>query len=281
MEFLLCYPFFRKKAVTFSYDDGVIQDREVIRILKAHSLKGTFNLNYGMSGKPKLRKDIHGTDIDCSHLVLEDSVSLYEGMEIANHTLTHPHLEGMDSSLQMDEFVKGKRKLEELFHREVYGAAYPYGTYDKTTLDLEKSLGVEYSRTTRSTYDFSLPYNWLLWNPTIHHRDKRMKETLMRFVSSERELALLYIWGHGYEFAIDRNFDLLDDICTTLNEHQEDIICLTNHEIYTYVNAACSVYYSRLEKAFVNPSGCDVYLICDGNRIVVPKKGLYRYENAE
>ena len=33
------------KAVTFSYDDGVTQDRRLIELFNKYSLKGTFNIN--------------------------------------------------------------------------------------------------------------------------------------------------------------------------------------------------------------------------------------------
>ena len=38
----------KKKAVTFSFDDGVMQDIRVIEILDKYGLKGTFNLNKGV-----------------------------------------------------------------------------------------------------------------------------------------------------------------------------------------------------------------------------------------
>ena len=50
MSFVLLYPGFKKKAVTFSYDDGILQDKTTVSILKNHHRKGTFNLNYGQSG---------------------------------------------------------------------------------------------------------------------------------------------------------------------------------------------------------------------------------------
>jgi len=35
------------KAVTFSYDDGVEQDKRLIQLLNKYNLKCTFNLNSG------------------------------------------------------------------------------------------------------------------------------------------------------------------------------------------------------------------------------------------
>ena len=37
----------KKKAITFSFDDGVEQDVRTIEILDKYGLKGTFNLNSG------------------------------------------------------------------------------------------------------------------------------------------------------------------------------------------------------------------------------------------
>ena len=38
----------KKKAVTFSYDDGVTQDRRLVELLNRYGLKATFNLNSGI-----------------------------------------------------------------------------------------------------------------------------------------------------------------------------------------------------------------------------------------
>ncbi len=275
MEYRLLYPGYKKKAVTFSYDDGVIQDAKLIEILNRYSLKGTFNLNYGQSGEGKIRLDKDGKEIDCSHLLLDKNVSLYQGHEIANHTYHHPHLETIDESVQFDEYKANKKSLERIFQKSVLGAAYPYGTYNMDSIKVQKELGIEYDRTTRSTYSFALPYDWLLWNPTIHHRDPKMMEILEKFFVAEDELALLYIWGHAYEFAIDHNFELIEDIGKKLSMHA-DIAYMTNHEVYAYVHAACMVYY-RNEK-FVNPSEEDVYLIVEGTKILVPAKGEVAYD---
>ena len=40
----------KKKAVTFSFDDGIEQDVRAIEILDKYGLKATFNLNSGKFG---------------------------------------------------------------------------------------------------------------------------------------------------------------------------------------------------------------------------------------
>ena len=37
-----------RKAITFSYDDGIEQDLPLLQILRDYGLKGTFNLNTGL-----------------------------------------------------------------------------------------------------------------------------------------------------------------------------------------------------------------------------------------
>lgn len=271
MSFVLLYPGFKKKAVTFSYDDGILQDKTTVSILKNHHRKGTFNLNYGQSGEEKFRNGI-----DCSHLDLKKDVSLYEGREVASHTYSHPHRETLLYEQQDEEFKKDIFGLEELTGKKVFGAAYPYGTYNLDTLRALKRNGLSYCRTTKSTYSFSLPVDFLLWHPTIHHRDKRILERLDCFHHAKEELALFYIWGHSYEFALDNNFSLLDDICSNL-EKDEDIYYGTNKEIYDYVKSAERVYYRNGE--YVNPSLCDIYLKDEnGNLLRIPKEGKLQHE---
>ena len=38
----------KKKAVTFSFDDGVLQDVRMINLLNKYNLRATFNLNSGL-----------------------------------------------------------------------------------------------------------------------------------------------------------------------------------------------------------------------------------------
>jgi hypothetical protein len=252
MNFTLLYPNFKSKAVTFSYDDGVIQDRRLIAILKEHHLRGTFNLNYGQSGQAKFRNTI-----DCSHVNLEQERALYEGMEVANHTYSHPHLEDLPYEVQLNEYEKNKEKLERVFGISCFGSAYPYGTYNAKTLQALTDLKIHYARTTASTYAFHRPYNWLLWAPTIHHNDPLLQETLQRFYQSDEELALFYLWGHAYEFALQDNFALFDHFCADISRHEE-IWNATNEDLYRYISAAEMLYYRNGE--FVNPSSQSVFI---------------------
>ena len=282
MDFLLTYPGFKKKAFTTSYDDGVVQDIRLIEILRKYGIKGTFNLNSGLSGVEKFREDIYKNQIDCSRLVLKDYVNLYSGFEVASHTSNHPFLETLSKKEQKEEFEKDIAALSDMFSQNVRGAAYPYGTYNADTLEVERELGIQYSRTTRSTYSFSRPYNFLLWHPTIHHTDPKLNETLERFFKDETtELGLFYLWGHAYEFAINDNFSVMEETCQKVKNHEEEIYLATNIELVDYIKAAELVYYKKREEGFlINPSNRDIYVIVKdtGEKVVLKPHERRKYE---
>ncbi len=279
MNFTLYYPNFLKKAFTVSYDDGVIQDLRLIDIFNKYHIKGTFNLNSGLQKVSKFRETDKNQMVDCSRLDLTKNVKAYDGFEIASHTYSHPFLETLDYDKQVEEFKKDKENLEKIFNREVVGAAYPYGTYDTNSLKALEVNNLKYSRTVKSTYKFNRPYNFLLWNPTIHHTDPLLEKTYDEFVKTDEELALFYLWGHAYEFAIHDNFDEFESFIKKVSENKETYFA-TNKDIMEYIKAAELVYYKkRQEGFFVNPSSKVVYLITEkGHKIILKPHERMKYE---
>jgi hypothetical protein len=269
VSFRLLFPSFKARAVTFSYDDGVLQDEKVVGILNKYHLKGTFNVNAGLSGQEKIRGGI-----DCSYLKLEESLGLYRGHEIANHTYHHPHLEELPFESQYEEYRKNLMALEKLFTKDVKGSAYPYGTYNLDTITVLNDLHVAYARTTQSTYDFHRPYDFLLWHPTIHHRDDLLLPTLEKFYQSQDELPIFYLWGHSYEFALDDNFEILDGFCKDISKH-EDVWSATNLEIYAYVQSAKFLYYRK--GSFVNPSGKEIFFQAGHDLMSIQPHSILNY----
>ena len=52
-----CFPGGKFKALTMSYDDGVIDDERLVNIFNKYGIKGTFNINSGLSSSKKLPKE--------------------------------------------------------------------------------------------------------------------------------------------------------------------------------------------------------------------------------
>ena len=76
------------KALTFSFDDGVVQDIKAIEILNKYGLKATFNLNSGLLSKTIA----HSNGMMVARVNKNDVAKIYSGHEVAVHTINHPNL---------------------------------------------------------------------------------------------------------------------------------------------------------------------------------------------
>ena len=57
----------KRKAVTFSYDDGVRQDRRLAEIFDKYGIKGTFNFNSDLLRCNYSKEDIHSCFLANGH----------------------------------------------------------------------------------------------------------------------------------------------------------------------------------------------------------------------
>jgi len=221
------------KAITFSYDDGVLQDKRLIEILNKYNLKCTFNLNSGYFGKSGM---LIREDVSVAHCKAraKEIRGIYEGHEIAVHTLHHPWMAKLPSWKIVKETEEDRLYLSDIAGYEVVGMAYPAGTpaISKRVSDLvEKYTGIEYARLTDSTLGFEAQTNLFRFNPTVHHTEwKEMYAAAEKFLEMKAETPqLFYIWGHSYEFDIDNSWQKFEDFCKLISG-RSDITYCTNKE---------------------------------------------------
>ena len=251
------FPEGKRKVFTLSYDDGVTQDIRLVEIFNKHGLKATFNLNSGIQSEDSWWKG-NGTII--RRMNKADILGLYNGHEVAIHSLTHPHLEDIPKELIVEEVLQDKKNLEEMFGYPVRGMAYPFGTYNNTVIEVLKNLGVEYSRTVMQHENFNLPEDFLKWHPTAHHKNTKLMDIGKRFLSySPSTLCLFYVWGHSYEFDEDSNWEMMEEFCELMS-HKEDIWYATNIEIVDYLNALKNLKFSSEFSVVYNPSAISVWI---------------------
>ena len=103
----------KKKAVTFSFDDGVTQDIRLIDIFNKYGLKCTFNLNSGLLGLPG-ELERNGNKIRHDKVKASEVKSIYAGHEVAVHTLTHPNLTQLDEETVVRQVEEDRKALSEL-----------------------------------------------------------------------------------------------------------------------------------------------------------------------
>lgn len=225
----------KMKAVTFSYDDGVTQDKRFVEMLNRYNLKGTFNLNselFGLDGA----LTIEGKKVSHVKVKPEEVRGLYQGHEVAVHTLTHPNLTECSQEEIIRQVEEDRKNLEKLVGYEVVGMAYPCGgvnNNDRVAEILKEHTKIRYSRTITSTGNFDLQENLYRFNPTVYHVEDLEK----LFALGEKFIALkpdkpqiFYIWGHSYEFDIHDTWDKMEEFCKMIS-NQEDIFYGTNREV--------------------------------------------------
>lgn len=257
----------KKKAFTLSYDDGVSQDVRLIALLKKYGLQCTFNLNSGLMGN---RDWLRQPGIDVSHYKLkrEEIAEVYGGFELAVHTMTHPDLTRVPSSMTAYEVMENKKDLEAITRSPVCGMAYPFGACSGRVIETLKQCGISYARTTASTHGFLLPKDYLEWNPTCHHEDPDLPALTEAFLQkspdgASPEPALFYVWGHSYEFDAHGQWEMIENFFRRVSGNP-DVWYASNGEIRAYMGAVESLVYSATGDYIMNPSALDVWMQIDG-----------------
>lgn len=261
MKIYICFPQGRAKALTMSYDDGKIQDERLVRIFNEHGIKGTFNLNYGLMDReqtpPRIGKD--------------KIAALYQGHEVATHTMTHPTIARCPLVEVAEEILEDRKGLEKLVGGLVRGHAYPNGSYSEEIKQLFRQLGIAYGRVVEVIPDYELPKDPLEWHPTCHHNDPELMKKAEFFAEfgKRQYLKLMYVWGHSYEFDNNDNWEVIENFCKYMGG-REDIWYATNIEIIDYMEAARRLQFTASGDGVYNPGAISVWLqINDGGCVEI------------
>lgn len=225
------------KAVTFSYDDGVTQDIRLIELLNKYSLKCTFNLNSELLGKPGI---LIRENQRISHYKVtpKDVKYVYDGHEVAAHTLTHPFLPAVTDEAEIIRQVEQDRlNLSELAGYEVVGMAYPGGGInndDRVADIIRRGTNIKYARTTDITDRYDLQSNLYRFNPNVYHimEFDRMMQMGREFADLKPDKPqIFYIWGHSYEMDYRPDYWIKLEEFFKLISGRDDIFYGTNAEV--------------------------------------------------
>ncbi len=222
------------KAVSFSYDDGVSQDKKLIEIFDKYNLKGTFNLNSGHFGK-HFPSEYNGRTINADMFQAEQIKEIYRNHEVAVHTYTHPNLTKVSPEEAKRQIELDKKNLEALVGYEVAGMAYPSGgvNFNDEVTKIASDCGIKYARTTNCSYSFDLQENVMQFRPTTYHRFwEKTFELAEKFINLKPDKPqLFYIWGHSYEFDYtDDEWKNMEKLCKML-ANREDTFYGTNTDV--------------------------------------------------
>jgi peptidoglycan/xylan/chitin deacetylase (PgdA/CDA1 family) len=252
----------KSKALILSYDDGPDADRKLVKLMNDYGLKGTFHLN---SNKLNTK----------GYLTKDEIKSLFKGHEVSVHSANHPGLSGLSKIDIVYEVVEDRKELEKLTGNMVRGMAYPFGSYNDLVVETVNGLGIEYARTVADSYNFSIPTNFLKWDPSIHQFGKAYfipndaendKKELASFYKltddflKTTSLALFDVWGHSWENNGEGNkWGEIENFFQLVSK-RNDIYYTTQIALVDYINAYKNLKFSVDKNIVSNLSSIDVYI---------------------
>lgn len=230
-----------KKYVTISFDDGITQDLKIMEICRKYGFDScTFNVNTGLCGAnwDWVGEAIGDPSITHQRFTRKELKSgVYDGFDVAVHTLNHPSMKAYDDSplKLMREINVDAANIYRYTGFYPLGMAWPGGDteYTDKTVDLvAKYTKMGFARGVTSTYKFELPEYFLKWYPTCTISDPRSLELTKEFIDADcEEDMLLYLWCHGYEFELNNGYEKFEEIIKLITE-ADDVVPVTNSEFY-------------------------------------------------
>ena len=229
-----CYPGGKTKAFNITYDDGILQDVRFVALLNKYGLKGTFNLNSQLMEQEF--EWIHPNGMTVKRLSRDAVRRLYDGHEIAAHTLTHPFLNDKSEEELHWEIGGDKRRLGALFGREVAGVGVPFDYYDEKIAECVRNCGFEYGRMSEETRSYIPWQDPFFWRCGLFHLAPELDDFIEGFFQTEEELALCQIVGHSYDLDAENLWGKMECILVRMAENAA-VCSLTHLELVRYLRA--------------------------------------------
>lgn len=190
-----------------SWDDGVTDDVRLTGLLRRYRAKATFNLNPGLHQPGRAFSWRYG-DKDVWRLGREELVEVYAGFEIANHSLTHPHLAGLSPPELEREIGESRRLLQDAFQQPVRGFCYPFGSFDPAVKATLRATGHGYARTVTETEPVFPPADPLELGVSCRFNDPAF---WLRYERTRASSGVFLFWGHSYELVNEALWADLED----------------------------------------------------------------------
>lgn len=176
------------------WDDGVTTDARLVSLLRRHGARATFNLSAGLHEQER-RFGWRHRDTEVWRLCQGELREVYDGFGIANHTLTHPHLDQLPIGEATREIRVGRARLQDLFNQPVNGFVYPFGSFNEEVAQAVRAAGHVYARTTCAAGSGVGTRDPMAAAPSCHFLAPDFWQCLDR----ARPTGAFWFWGHSYE----------------------------------------------------------------------------------
>ena len=143
-----------EKSVLITFDDGYMDNyTNAFPILKKYNIPAIIFLVAGLIGKTN--QWLSGKQWTTRKLLTWEQIEemMNNGVSFGCHSLTHKRLTELNYEEQKKELTESKLLLEDHLGRVINFVAYPYGIYDKNTLNLVKETGYLLGFSTHSGFN--------------------------------------------------------------------------------------------------------------------------------
>lgn len=228
------YPNGKPRAFNVSYDDGALQDVRLINLLNRYGIKGTFNLN---SHLMEIEFEwTHESGLVIKRLPKNIASNLYNGHEIASHTLTHPFMDNLSEKEIMHELKTDKINLEKIFGKNIKGFAVPFEYYSDLIEKCVRNCGFEYARISEEAHSYTPTKDFFKLKAGVFHLDPNLDSYIDDFISTEEELAFCQIAGHSYDLDTENMWDKIENVFKKVSV-DNNILPMTTIEFVDYIKA--------------------------------------------
>lgn len=205
--------FDQRKIFLLSFDDGTVWDPRLVQLLNRYGIKGTFNLNSGLEdfvwqfGEFPVRRQI-----------LSDIGNLYEGHEIASHSLHHHRLDQLSAPQLRREVEEDAARLKDVFGLKEIGFGVPFTFCNDREVRIIRRL-VRYIRLSEFADSFALPRDE--YHIPIHglYNDPDIREKLEKFAQSDLPVSLFVMAGHSYELEALGHWEYMEELLKLVKDY--------------------------------------------------------------
>ncbi|AAK80272.1 Polysaccharide deacetylase-like protein; Xylanase/chitin deacetylase family enzyme [Clostridium acetobutylicum EA 2018] len=89
----------------------------------------------------------------CPYLSDKEIIELSKNnVDVESHAASHSKLSFLSYDRQYDELKRSKERLEEILHKKEYYLAYPFGKYNRDTIDIAHKLGYRLAACTKEGF---------------------------------------------------------------------------------------------------------------------------------
>ena len=196
-----------RKIFLISFDDGTVWDRRFVELLNKYGMKATFNLNSGLEDFVWHYED----RFPIRRQTLSDTIGLYQGHEVASHSLHHHWLNTLTPPQLSAEVGEDCAALITLFGLEEIGFGVPFTACGEREIKIIRKF-VRYIRLSEFSDSFAPPKD--PYHSPIHalYNQPDVRERIARFAESQLPVSLFVMAGHSYELEVLDHWGYMEEL---------------------------------------------------------------------